>query len=197
MTRDASAEAGSRARDLLPEAAASVSEAVVLVPEDAWGNPSPCEGWSVRDVLNHLTSEHLWAPRLLAGDTIADVGDAYEGDVLGADPRASWKAAVARSMLAWAQASDEGRELQMSFGPCTVGEYAQQMLVDLVVHGWDVARGAGVVFDPPADAVEEALHYAASMADPDGVPGLFAAPVETSSEDRLDVLVALLGREPA
>ena len=25
------------------------------------------------------------------------------------------------------------------------------MLVDLVVHGWDVARGAGVVFDPPAD----------------------------------------------
>jgi len=38
--------------------------------------------------VNHLAGEDLWAPPLLAGSTIAEVGDRFEGDVLGAEPLA-------------------------------------------------------------------------------------------------------------
>ena len=35
------------------------TERVRAVPEDAWDNPSPCEGWTARDVVGHLTG---WIP---------------------------------------------------------------------------------------------------------------------------------------
>jgi hypothetical protein len=35
------------------------SERVNAVPEAAWGNPSPCDGWVARDVVRHLVE---WVP---------------------------------------------------------------------------------------------------------------------------------------
>ena len=32
------------------------SDRVRAVPAGAWDNPSPCEGWTARDVVGHLTS---------------------------------------------------------------------------------------------------------------------------------------------
>ena len=52
-----------------------------------WQAPTPDEDWSVRDLVNHVVGEDLWAPLLLAGSTIAEVGDRFDGDVLGAEPR--------------------------------------------------------------------------------------------------------------
>ena len=31
------------------------TDRVRAVPADAWDNPSPCEGWTARDVVGHLT----------------------------------------------------------------------------------------------------------------------------------------------
>ena len=31
---------------------------VVVVPDGRWTNPSPCEGWSARDVVRHLVDVH-------------------------------------------------------------------------------------------------------------------------------------------
>jgi uncharacterized protein (TIGR03083 family) len=39
-----------RYRDL----AARFTAKVDGVPDDAWGNPSPCEGWTVRQVVTHV-----------------------------------------------------------------------------------------------------------------------------------------------
>jgi hypothetical protein len=53
-------------------------------------------------LVKHLVSEQLWVPHLLRGDTIAEVGDRYEGDVLGADRSRAWERAAvdARAALA-------------------------------------------------------------------------------------------------
>ena len=34
--------------------AGQFTDRVTAVPEDAWDNPAPCEGWVARDVVRHL-----------------------------------------------------------------------------------------------------------------------------------------------
>jgi Mycothiol maleylpyruvate isomerase N-terminal domain len=52
-----------------------------------WQAVTPDEDWAVRDLVNHPVGEDLRAPLPLAGPTIADVSDRFEGDVLGAEPK--------------------------------------------------------------------------------------------------------------
>lgn len=184
------------AREQLQRAFNRFSELVHRVPDDAWQHRTPCSQWSVRELVNHMTAEHLWAPRLLAGEGIAEVGDAYDGDVLGDDPAAAWHSAASRSRQSWSQASDSAT-VQLSFGNVAVAEYAEQMLLDLTVHAWDLARGAGL---QDADkvvpqAVLHVLRYVRGRNLPGGA--LFGPPVHTDSADPQDQLVALLGRDPA
>ena len=39
----------------------------------------------VRALVIHIVNEMLWVPPLMAGQTTADVGDRFDGDVLGAE----------------------------------------------------------------------------------------------------------------
>src|SRR4051812_39923857 len=89
---------------------------VQRVTPDQWELDSPCAGWSVHGLVNHLVSETLWAPELLAGRLVPDLGDAFEGDLLGDDPLKVFDSAVAEAVSA---AYDEGaltRTVHLSFG---------------------------------------------------------------------------------
>ena len=70
-----------------------VGELLRAVTADQWEARTPCAGWTVRDLVNHLVGENRWIPPLLAGSTVADVGGELDGDLLGADPVAAWDAA--------------------------------------------------------------------------------------------------------
>ena len=179
--------------DLMPEASRVITD---LPLEGGWQRPTPCTDWDVRTLLNHLTAEHLWAPHLLRGESLEQVGDRYDGDVLGQDPMAAWRRAIAASVLAWGQADPEST-VHTSMGQISTVEYASQMLVDLTVHAWDLARAIDVRPHLVADAVEVCLAYEKPRVGAGAVPGIFDAAVETESESRVDQLVALLGRDPA
>ena len=69
-------------------AVAEFDARVRQIGDHQWQAPTPDEDWTVRHLVNHLAGEDLWAPPLLAGSTIAEVGDRFEGDVLGAEPLA-------------------------------------------------------------------------------------------------------------
>ncbi|HEX2117585.1 MAG TPA: maleylpyruvate isomerase N-terminal domain-containing protein, partial [Acidimicrobiales bacterium] len=56
---------------------------VAAVRPDQWRDPTPDDEWDVRALVNHLVIEDLWAPPLLDGLTIAQVGDRFDGDQLG------------------------------------------------------------------------------------------------------------------
>lgn len=180
---------------LLPDAARIVTAMANGVLPEQWNNPSPCGEWTVRDVLNHLVGEHLWAPQLLAGATVEEVGDRFEGDLLGADPAGAWRRASSASMIAWAQADPQAR-VHSSMGLLPVEEYAHQMLLDLTVHGWDIAKGAGIPFTPIPQAVEDALNYATPRITYYSGTTMFAAPVPYEGDHPIEALAALLGRDP-
>lgn len=202
----ARATASRSLRPAMPPSVAHVSTAIELIPQASrvvtdlplagqWDRPTPCDRWSVRDLLNHLTAEHLWVPHLLRGETLAEVGSRYDGDVLGEDPSGTWRRAISASVMAWGQADADGT-VHTSMGQIPIRDYAAQMLVDLTVHAWDLARAVGVRPHLVAEAVETCLAYEKPRVDGGEVPGIFAAPVATESESRVDQLVALLGRDP-
>ncbi len=99
-----------------------------------------------------------------------------------------------KSREAWASAKSDAA-VKLSFGTTTVDEYAEQMLLDLTVHAWDLARGAGIEEGPlVSDTVVHVLRHARER----GIAGgaMFAPEVHTDSDNPLVQLVALLGRKP-
>jgi uncharacterized protein (TIGR03086 family) len=182
--------------ELIVQGIDAFGEKVRAVPATAWAAPTPCTDWSVRDLVNHVTGEHLWAPHLLDGETIAQVGDRYDGDVLGDSPPDAWERAAKNSRAVWLTASPD-TVVHLSFGDVPALEYGQQMLSDLVIHGWDLSRGAGLDETlEPAAAVARSLAYLEPNVKLWEQAGIFAAPVEISAEDAASRLLALSGRKP-
>ena len=73
---------------------------VKAVGDDQWELPTPCSDWNVRQLVNHLVYENRWTVPLMGGSTIAEVGDRYEGDLLGDRPKAAWDESSAEAVRA-------------------------------------------------------------------------------------------------
>jgi uncharacterized protein (TIGR03086 family) len=129
------------ARQLYRRAVATFDTVLRSVPADRYSAPTPCAGWDVRALVNHVTGEDRWAAELLAGRTIADVGGDLDGDLLGADPVAAWSDASAAAGRAVEAAGDD--LVALSAGPTPVDEYLRQLAADHLVHAWDLAAAAG------------------------------------------------------
>lgn len=181
--------------ELIVQGLDAFGEKLKAVPADRWSAATPCTDWSVRELVNHVTGEHLWAPHMLAGETIAAVGDRYDGDVLGGSPIAVWERAAQGSRAAWLAASPDD-VVHLSFGDNPAIEYGRQMLTDVVIHGWDLARGAGLDETMDPIAVASVLDYLEVNAKFWTEAGIFAVPVQISADDPASRLLALSGRKP-
>jgi uncharacterized protein (TIGR03086 family) len=165
------------------------------VRPDQWDDPTPCREWSVRDLANHVTGEDLWTPPLMRGSTVEDVGDRYDGDLLGDDPIRASLAAARVAIHTVAETLPAGGTVHLSYGEEKMEEYVHQLAADHLVHGWDLAVATGG--DPRLDptlvhavagwfADREELYRAA------GAVGAAAAPTGDAQGD----LLAAFGRDP-
>ncbi len=170
---------------------------VAGIGDDQWDLPTPCTDWNVRDLVNHLVSEDLWVPELMAGKTIDDVGDRFTGDVIGDDPVAAQHASSGAAQEAFDGGSLD-QIVHLSFGDVPARILCVQRASDLVVHGWDVAAATGQDADVDP-AVTDALY---AINEPMITPevrqmGIFGPAVEVGEDaSSLDRLVAFLGRDP-
>ncbi|MCP3819107.1 TIGR03086 family metal-binding protein [Streptomyces sp. A3M-1-3] len=178
------------------EALALFTERVHAVRADQWDDPTPCDEWSVADLVNHLTVEQLWVPPLVTqGRTVEDEADAFEGDVLGDDPVAAWDSAAAGARKAFGAPGALSRTVHLSSGRSRASAYCAQMTADAVIHAWDLSRALGAEERLPAALVDFAAGETAPYADGLEGTGLFAAPVEPPpGADAQTRLLALLGR---
>ena len=162
------------------------------IGDDQWQAATPNEGWTVRDLVNHLVSEDLWAPSLLAGSTIAEVGDRFNGDVIRPDPQAAWTAASAGAVRA---VEDEGamdRIVHLSFGDFPGSQYALQLLADHVIHSWDLARAIGADERLDAGLVDSCATWFDAMEDGYRAAGVIGA--RQPVRDDADAQTRLLAR---
>jgi uncharacterized protein (TIGR03086 family) len=119
------------------------ADRVNAVKEVQWGDPTPCTEWTVRDLVNHVTYENLWTVPLMEGATLEEVGDRFEGDVLGENPVGSALAAARAAIATVAAQLPRGGTVHLSSGETPKEEYAMQLAADNLVHGWDLAVAIG------------------------------------------------------
>lgn len=161
------------------------------VDPGAWDRPSPCEGWTTRDVLGHIidTQREFFEGRGL------DLGARPSLD----DPARAWREHT--SKVAEIVADDAVVDTQYDgyFGPTTIGSTFEQFYIwDMFVHRWDIATGAGLD-DTFTDAEIAAVEAGAdSFGDSLYMDGVCAPGVEVPDEaDRATRLLARLGRSRA
>jgi|EndMetStandDraft_8_1072994.scaffolds.fasta_scaffold07676_4 uncharacterized protein (TIGR03086 family) len=152
-----------------------------------WSAPSPCAGWSARDVLDHVvTTQREFFER-----QDVDLGPAPDGA-----PAEVWAAHVA-AVRAAATPKVAARAYDSVFGPTTVAATLAGFYgFDLVVHRWDLARGLGrdtSFSEAELDLVESALPGFGEHLYADGVCGpAVPVPADASRQVRL---LATMGRD--
>src|SRR5437016_268806 len=113
------------------------------IRDGQWGDPTPCSEWDVRALVRHLVYENVWVPPLMAGQTIEEVGDRFEGDILGQDPTRAWEGSAREASRAVNEEGAMDRTVHLSYGPTPAGRYIFEVSTDLLIHGWDLARAIG------------------------------------------------------
>jgi uncharacterized protein (TIGR03086 family) len=164
---------------------------------DQWASATACSDWDVRALVNHVVGEFLWAQPLVEGKTIDEVGDAFDGDVLGDDPLAVWRTATAGSRAAFGAPGALEGTVHLSFGDFSGNDYCWQLIADVFVHTWDLARGIGAGDSLPEDLSTDVYAFIDPMLTSFGPNDFFAEPIAVgaaaSAQDRL---LARTGRKP-
>jgi uncharacterized protein (TIGR03086 family) len=169
---------------------------VHAVRDDQWHDPTPDTDWDVRQLVNHLVVEQLWVPPLMDGSTIAEVGNRFDGDQLGDDPRQRWDDAAADARGAFSAPGALDRTVHLSAGDTPGVEYLREMTMDLVIHGWDLARAIGADERVPPDLVDWVYRRYEPQADSLASWGVFAARVPVPDDaDQQTKLLAMFGRD--
>ena len=113
------------------------------IADDQWQAATPCSEWDVRALVNHLVANNRWVVELSKGKTIAEVGDALDGDMLGMDPIAAFRESAGAACDAFAKSGAMTQTYQLSFGEAPGSLYVSERFVDVLIHAWDVATATG------------------------------------------------------
>jgi uncharacterized protein (TIGR03086 family) len=162
----------------------------------AWQGQTPCSDWDVRTLVNHLTYENKWTAPMLGGATVTEIGDRYEGDLLGDDPVGAF-ATASREALDAAAHKDTTDIVHLSFGDYPAGEYLYQLAADHLIHGWDLAAATDGDrrFDP--EVVAAVADWFADRETMYRAGGAIGPRADSSGDDPQDRLLAAFGRDPS
>jgi uncharacterized protein (TIGR03086 family) len=133
------------------------SAVLAAVPADAWSNPSPCVGWTARDVVRHLV-DWIPGPGFLLGLYGIETGAIPSVDQ---DPAGAW-AVVQQAIEAGLNDPPTAQRVEDCGPPGRKSfEDAIDMFCtnDLFVHTWDLAQAAGI--EVALDPAELNKHLAA------------------------------------
>lgn len=168
--------------------AATLAETVAAVPVDAWDNPSPCEGWTARDVLQHMIDATTWQATQV--DLELPKGSTAE------DPVAAWDMTRNAVIEVLADPARGDREYAGMFGTTTLAEtYKSFYCFDLVVHRWDIAHAAGIDDTIPAADLALVRELADGLGDMIRMEGVAKAELPVPADaDPQTKLLAYLGR---
>lgn len=179
----------------------SIEMVTQATPADL-ARPTPCQGWSLGDLLAHMTAQHRGFAAAAAGQG-ADLAH-WAVQPLGDDAVAIYTAAAEAVIAAFAAEGAIERPFMLPEFTTERTFPARQAIgfhfIDYVVHAWDVARALGVPYTLDSELAAPALRIAEAV--PNGPerlrPGAAFRPAlaRTSSAAPLDRILRMLGRSP-
>ena len=169
------------------------TERVHEVPDAAWDNPAPCEGWDARDVVRHLVE---WLPAFMesAGGPPIAVGPSVDDDPVGA-----WDVlnASVQSLLDDPVASAAEISHPQAGTHRFDDAIAQFFLGDIVVHTWDLARATGLDETIDPEAAHDMLIGMEPLDEMLRASGQYGPRVAVGADaDEQTRLIAFTGRQP-
>jgi uncharacterized protein (TIGR03086 family) len=142
------------------EAIGLVIDAVDHIPTDAWDQPSNLDGWSIRDLVGHVTGS---AAKIV---TLVEGGEVWQKPSQPDDWKCQDPAAKLRELAARLQDALPGADLA-ALRPSPQGEVPLSRALkfpvsDLALHSWDIYRSQG----RPVELPENLLAFCRELVEP-------------------------------
>jgi len=167
--------------------------AIAVTPDDL-DLPTPCDGWTVRSLLDHAAS----GPRFFAAIAHGDLSSVAAVDI---DTDGVWKDAVtddlARLVEAWRHPTAWDGETTVGELTLANAQWARVGYDELVLHGWDLAATIGQTYEPGTEELDVIEPFIEEAAAGPAVEGLWGPSLEVEpAASRFERLLALSGRDP-
>src|SRR3954453_18787392 len=113
------------------------TDRVRAVPAGSWDNPSPCEGWTARDVVGHLTD---WITGFFGAHGVAFPPVPSVSD----DPVGAWEVVQGTIADALADPDSAAKQVETPFSTQSFAETVDMIVTgDVFTHTWDLSRATG------------------------------------------------------
>lgn len=177
-------------------AIAVLTPLVHATPASQLTDPTPCEKWAVRDLINHLVGGGYMFAACLQGQTVDPA--AAPPDLVGSDHVAAFDGAIAAFESALAGTDDLSQPVSLPFATVPADVALRIAAADLLVHSWDLATATGQSFHPPTEFVEAVEPFYKEFIGAPLRDGVTFADAVTVGPDATPIerLVAFAGRRP-
>ncbi len=178
-------------------AQAAFGRVLAAVMPTQYGGPTPCEEWTVADLIDHVVGgNHRAAAAVMAGEVPAaaaqDTAASSPGRVVDL-----FRSSAERAEEAFAGPDALTRTIQWPVGPLPGAVLIGMRTTDVLVHAWDLAVATGQPTDLDPELSEACLATARERLQPSmRGPGRFFGPERQCPPGRsaADRLAAFMGR---
>lgn len=169
------------------------------VDAGTYGQPTPCKDFDVQGLLNHVIGGTHYFAAIAAGKDVS-AADGEGVDFIAGNPAGSYVAGKEAMLAVLNEDGTFDRTWKFPFGEMPAQGGLGIMLLETVVHGWDVAKATGQ--DPAIDDMTATMLLGGAKGtikpearNAEGNP--FALEVSVpDTASATDKLVAFLGRTP-
>ncbi|HYL53688.1 MAG TPA: TIGR03086 family metal-binding protein [Acidimicrobiia bacterium] len=166
------------------------TDRVRAVPASAWDNASPCEGWTARDIVGHLTE---WIPGFFGAQGLRFP----EVPSIEDDPVAAWETVRTTIAAALADPALADRPVETPFGTQSLAATVDMIVTgDVFTHTWDLARATGQDETLDGEQLQRMIASMGSMPEEAlRADGMFGPPIDVPHDaDDQTRFLAYVGR---
>ena len=177
------------------ETARAVTGAAKTAPLDT---KTPCPDWDLRTLLNHTI---LWtaysAERRAHGESVAE--DLMSKDFTAEPGYAeTYQAQIANAVHAWSDPEVWAGDRSVMGSAMPAADIAAMLIMEMVLHGWDVAKAAGQDYHCSGELAQAVLQTVQAQGDMfrqyQGFAAIVPVPDDAPAFDRA---LGLSGRNPS
>ena len=186
-------------RDVLDQAHNALRTVVRGVPEQGWSLPTPCEQWTVAQVLQHAAGDQLGYASAITGEAGPTYDPFAPSGTLDEDANAIADRTTQAAARAWSSVADDAQDaptpLPQGAMPAWLGSGA--CALDAAVHAWDIAVATGQPSPLTPAVAAHLMTVATAIVEPLRAYGVYAPALEPQpGDDAVAALLRYLGRRP-
>jgi uncharacterized protein (TIGR03086 family) len=182
--------------ETLERAFASTRQVLGNVKPDQLSDPSPCQSWTVREVINHVIGGAFWFAGSVNEGKAPPIPDT---DFTGGDMGATYDDGIKQSVAAFDAPGAMEKMIELPFGTFPGAFFINLATTDAFTHGWDLAKATGQSTDLDPEVATQLLEGARAFIQPafrgeDGKAPFGPEQQPPPNATAADKLAAFLGR---